>query len=946
MVRDKWHFAVGSQVLVLHKAELENESKISELPEIQENDTIHLRLLSHRAYSAKDLLCATDLSKPTRRDPTGMEFRTRSAGAASPALSQNASIDIGEETSFLAISSTDDENLAACGPPPASPVPPTKTSKTLKKTMPNYAREKGNIVRSMGKKRPSSSASSVASAERQKEREKVVSSVRRENIKSLNRWLSDLRVKQVETENMSTSADAAKNMIHTIDVHESQESLNTSTGGRRCTCCGRSRSRHGRHSRGLGAQTWGSFDGDSSGFDSDSDIFFDKDGKGLPPWHGRPESADSEIFDLHLAKKGIELCEDVADLESVLSGIMKKYKQGAVTAEEFAICMGAFQKKMQKLRLLKEQDPLEELQALKARFTVSEEDRFDLNHKLETKEKKELDLATEILMLRDYIAQFESMVPRRYKTKMKQLEEEKHGASNGKNYNFLFQSNVDWINKDSRLVFSQVDHNDDGYELRRQNLQRELDDYEENEEERERILRSPREGLGKMLNKVQAVSRAIERFEEASQDTEGMMVRMGNFAAEYANQQSGNSNKDQSASQVRVVDTDDIGIQVDLSKAEQDEKWQKSKKKTINKSCMWDLIGGKVKGSTMPYKTLLKLAWELMIGKVTSDQIDDREGLPRQTLCQFVFDSQLFKYGLKSLTIKKVQDLATSLLLYRDKHPRLALLVHHLGISPDGVIPDKASVDFVYNALACFVAIDVNCFFGPESEGQVTMIRSVTIDAIMQVFPTISGRNFQIIRQRLEDLPTCKPPVGAKDIYGTLVDIDMVISIYKDTRIIMQSAIAETFKAAFLAADVNADGVMDLGEFRTLVGLVDSTKSERQIKLMFSDAQTGFGMEGDALSPDIFAKLGAKHGIYPKDISLPLTDNEDIFTYTRSYMEMFFKDNNKALLEISSNNPEVNDQLEERFGQIERFLANPETTETVISFALNLLEVEWREATS
>lgn len=90
---------------------------------------------------------------------------------------------------------------------------------------------------------------------------------------------------------------------------------------------------------------------------------------------------------------------------------------------------------------------------------------------------------------------------------------------------------------------------------------------------------------------------------------------------------------------------------------------------------------------------LHKIIYDLFEDKRNADIVDDRDNNPRQNLPEFLYESYINKYGLKSLADKNLWVLAISIEKHAFRYPRIKLFSRLLGIEDPEL--DLKALNFV-----------------------------------------------------------------------------------------------------------------------------------------------------------------------------------------------------------------------------------------------------------
>ena len=310
--------------------------------------------------------------------------------------------------------------------------------------------------------------------------------------------------------------------------------------------------------------------------------------------------------------------------------------------------------------------------------------------------------------------------------------------------------------------------------------------------------------------------------------------------------------------------------EVDLSKDERkaekeaaaktEERNKKMKKPGSRNMSMYE--GGK----PTAVKTLGTQIAAIYEGKVVADELMDKQKRPREAMPDFLKNFFIRQYGLKSIALKNLQNLAAGVRKECDNNTRLKLFGQLSGmIEPDEYEDGKCNV-ILEGLKALFPADQIKERLEGSPEMPVASLACATLAAFTSKFyftdkndlVTVDGQPdlHPPTKEELVALAGDNPDGLDEDDLSVPIDkwMDYLVNEYQESR----GNAEKFFEALYTEYDTNKDNCLDLTEFTTLVHAVDPTRDDSMVMEMYNMALDCSG-DGDNIAPDAFVFVAMQY---------------------------------------------------------------------------------------
>ena len=315
----------------------------------------------------------------------------------------------------------------------------------------------------------------------------------------------------------------------------------------------------------------------------------------------------------------------------------------------------------------------------------------------------------------------------------------------------------------------------------------------------------------------------------------------------------------------------------------------------------------KSKGTVMPPRALLDFIDEVYHEKIMYDEVDDRDGHPRHSMVEFVYDHLFRRYGLRSLADSHTYDLVASLRAYKD-HPRVVLFSRLVGVCKEEEILPQDATDFVLYVEAYLHALHDEkgrTFIHDDTavgrDRHLHAISHIPLHIALKVAPAVlsvlikNGPDLtsevdvnpvsmlQRIQKHIQDLTfEVKTERHGKN---KEVDIDRLMLVFVGEFMSVRKMVENLLCQIFISGDTNSDGVLSLDEFIAVIRSINPSCSENQANRMFKEAlqaavklrkrkkalgkeeplEMGKEKQITSISPEVFLLCATKHGFLSGD---------------------------------------------------------------------------------
>jgi len=264
-------------------------------------------------------------------------------------------------------------------------------------------------------------------------------------------------------------------------------------------------------------------------------------------------------------------------------------------------------------------------------------------------------------------------------------------------------------------------------------------------------------------------------------------------------------------------------------------------------------------GKPTAVKTLGTQIASIYEGKVVSDELMDKSNRPREPMPDFLKNFFIRQYGLKSIALKNLANLAAGVRKEAANNLRLDIFGGLAGVlNPDDYQDGKC--DMMMEALkALFPTDQIKERLEGSPEMPVASVAFATLAAFTSKYyftdeddlVTVDGEPdlHPTVKKELVDLVGEIPEGDDPDEAPVSLDkwMDWLLKEYTESR-----ENAEKFFAdLYIEYDTNKDNCLDLTEFQNLIHAVDEGKDDMIIMEMYNMALDCTG-DGDNIAQDAF----------------------------------------------------------------------------------------------
>ena len=254
------------------------------------------------------------------------------------------------------------------------------------------------------------------------------------------------------------------------------------------------------------------------------------------------------------------------------------------------------------------------------------------------------------------------------------------------------------------------------------------------------------------------------------------------------------------------------------------------------------------KGSPGTLSKLLDFIDDVYEEKITYDEVDDREGVKRHNMAEFVHDHLFRKYGLRPLADRHTYNLIAGLKQHRE-HPKVKMFARFCGINAkhDEPLP-LAALDFFLYVMAYFHTLEdkygKNLIFpNPDQPNEMLMPTKSALYAVPVIIGVLLNNGPKMAEDlnldQLKIMFDCK--LRVKEI-SMIKDGKQVLSVDKFNNLLMGifediwDRLEDVMRELFVEGDIDGDGVMTFDEFSALVRSIYPECSENKLHRMFKYA--------------------------------------------------------------------------------------------------------------
>ena len=288
-------------------------------------------------------------------------------------------------------------------------------------------------------------------------------------------------------------------------------------------------------------------------------------------------------------------------------------------------------------------------------------------------------------------------------------------------------------------------------------------------------------------------------------------------------------------------------------------------------------------GRPMRLVVLLAFIEEIYDEKMIYDEVDDREGHPRHGLPEFIHDHLFRRYGLRSLADHHLYDLIASLRLHKEQK-RVQLFMRFLSMQEANKCAlTKDALDFVLYCIAfTHTMFDnhgrpvVNHQEG-ESSSRIPVKTAVSmspviVSILVQNGPPLVKRMGIDCLQMMTRVKTLIKTQAVDHKGGTYIDYDVLLDILVMEFEWVSNQLKEHLRCLFIKGDLNADGVLTLDEFTSILREVAPGVSNNRIHRMFKAALANTQESSDdhnvgvnTITPEAFVLTCGEYGVLSGD---------------------------------------------------------------------------------
>jgi len=284
------------------------------------------------------------------------------------------------------------------------------------------------------------------------------------------------------------------------------------------------------------------------------------------------------------------------------------------------------------------------------------------------------------------------------------------------------------------------------------------------------------------------------------------------------------------------------------------------------------------KGSPSTLGKTLDFIDDVYEEKITYDEVDDREGVKRHAMVEFVHDHLFRKYGLRPLADRHTYNLVASLKQHRD-HPKVKMFARFCGVNAkhDEPLP-LAALDFFLYVMAYMHTLEDKygknlMFVNPENNHDMLMPTKSALYAVPVVVGVLLNNGPKMAEDldldHLKIMFDCK--LRVKEI-SFMKDGTQVLSVDKLNSLLMGifeeiwDQLEDAMRELFIEGDIDGDGVMTFDEFSELVKSIYPECSENKLHRMFKFALKSLNdPESHEITPDAFIKAAHDLGFLSGD---------------------------------------------------------------------------------
>mmetsp|Transcript_57084 Transcript_57084/g.133948 ORF Transcript_57084/g.133948 Transcript_57084/m.133948 type:complete len:293 (-) Transcript_57084:272-1150(-) len=268
-------------------------------------------------------------------------------------------------------------------------------------------------------------------------------------------------------------------------------------------------------------------------------------------------------------------------------------------------------------------------------------------------------------------------------------------------------------------------------------------------------------------------------------------------------------------------------------------------------------------GKPVAVKTLGQQIAGIYEAKVVADGLDDKQGRKRGALPDFLKNYLIRQYGLKSIAMKNLQNMAAGVRKEWESSLRLKVFGTVSGMIDDDKY-QEGHCDVLCEALKNLFATDQIKERLSDRDCESLPIQSVAYATLIVFTSKFYFRD----QDDVVLVPGSEPDLGPS-VKQQLLDLaegdhtepsSLQVSVDKWSEWLLGSYdesyrnAEQFFEQLYAAHDANKDNVLDFSEFSNVIKVVDTEKSEEEILAMYNEALEATG-EGDNISVDAFVHV-------------------------------------------------------------------------------------------
>lgn len=267
------------------------------------------------------------------------------------------------------------------------------------------------------------------------------------------------------------------------------------------------------------------------------------------------------------------------------------------------------------------------------------------------------------------------------------------------------------------------------------------------------------------------------------------------------------------------------------------------------------------------------LIHEFYMGKIEYDMIDDRDGIERHSLGEYIFEVLFRKYGLRKVTEQHLLNLVAGLRKLQESDVVVHLFSRFCGIA-EPALPLEALDFFLFmlNHIRRTWAskstekksYDAFMIAYPQAMNFCRFAATAIVQSVPVVLAEALGCNIvstlNDLFSRISTLPeTKRKKITLTSTIGPKMSVNALLTIFVDEFQRMENRVRDHFIRLFNLADQNGDGVLTLDEFSCIVQEIQPS-SMNIITRMFMEAVNLSNCQDDSITPEAFFRVAKAHG--------------------------------------------------------------------------------------